>query len=89
MLVAEIIIGQLANSPCIEAKLGIRQITVWNVTVSFVTLKKNPPILVRSRTRLSYPVFSPRVPHDERLRMITVADGQECVTERTENEILR
>jgi hypothetical protein len=41
MFFAEIIVGQLANSPDIKTELRIGHIIVWNVTVSFFALKKS------------------------------------------------
>jgi hypothetical protein len=38
MFFAEIIGGQLADSPDIKAEFMIGQIIVWNITVSFFTL---------------------------------------------------
>jgi hypothetical protein len=39
MFFAEIIGGQLADSPNIKAEFGIGQIIVWNITISFLTLR--------------------------------------------------
>jgi hypothetical protein len=39
MFFAEIIVGQLANSPGIKTELRIGHIIVWNVTISFFALR--------------------------------------------------